>query len=120
MYQVSNQGRLRSLDRLRYRGRGTHAKVRGKVLKPQHDKEGYIIAKLCKHAKYTYPKMHRLVAQMFIGESPGKGYQVNHLDGDKANNAVDNLEWVTQSENMKHAYRTGLVVHWTKKAKGAA
>lgn len=51
---------------------------------------------------------HRLVAKAFLGEPPASTSQVNHKDGRKLNNAVDNLEWCTQSENIKHSYVTGL------------
>lgn len=53
--------------------------------------------------------VHRIVAETFIEKIDGKSH-VNHIDGNKQNNAVENLEWVTQSENDKHAYDTGLKV----------
>ena len=55
--------------------------------------------------------IHRLVAQAFL---PNEKEQVNHKDGNKLNNHVDNLQWVTQSENMKHAYDTGLLVPYDR------
>lgn len=52
--------------------------------------------------------VHKLVALAFLGERP-VGYQINHKDGDKLNNKVDNLEWVTPSGNMRHAVKNGLI-----------
>lgn len=52
--------------------------------------------------------VHRLVAKAFIGPPPSERHQINHLDGNQANNHVGNLEWVTPKENMRHAAETGL------------
>jgi hypothetical protein len=49
-----------------------------------------------------------LVAETFIGPKPGKGYEVNHKDGNKKNNNLDNLEWCTRSQNIKHSFNIGL------------
>jgi len=64
-----------------------------------------ILQKNCLQKQFL---VHRLVAAAFIGTCP-VGKQVNHLDGDKLNNQPSNLEYVTQSENMQHAYRSGLL-----------
>jgi len=63
--------------------------------------------------------VHRLVAKAFCDNPKDKGY-VNHLDGDKHNNHVDNLEWVTHSENMKHACENGLQINSEKQREAAA
>ena len=57
--------------------------------------------------------VHRLVALAFIGKPAGRS-QVNHIDGNKLNNQIDNLEWVTPSENIQHAYDTGLIDYYSK------
>lgn len=75
----------------------------GRVIKPQMARVGYWRVELAGR-KYL---LHRLLAQAFIPNPDGKP-QVNHIDGDKTNNALTNLEWVTQSENQLHAYRAGL------------
>ena len=77
-----------------------------KVLKPR-SKKGYLNVSLSKNKKRKEFKIHRLVAMSFI-PNPENKEQVNHIDGDKSNNKVTNLEWVTQSENITHSYSLGL------------
>jgi hypothetical protein len=55
-------------------------------------------------------QVHRLVLHTFVGPAPSSRHEGNHLDGDKTNNRVENLEWATRSENMQHAFDTGLNV----------
>lgn len=78
----------------------------GKLLKPTPVR-GYEQVTLCDENGHHRRCVHRLVAAAFL-PNPEMKPQVNHRDGNKRNNCVDNLEWVTQSENMKHAYSTGL------------
>lgn len=79
----------------------------GKTLKPSRLKSGYLRVKLYKDSQPKMFMIHRLVASAFIPNEYHKG-QVNHIDGNKQNNAVHNLEWVTQSENQIHAFKNGL------------
>lgn len=106
-YQVSNLGNVRSLPRLRLSRGGSFAPVKGKMLVPQLKKDGYFRVHLRKDEINTYPSVHRLVAQAFLDNSENKPC-VNHKDGVKVNNTVDNLEWCTVSENTIHAIRCGL------------
>ena len=76
-------------------------------LKQCNDKYSYLYINLCKKGKYKKFKVHRLVAETFIPNLYNKP-QVNHKDGNKQNNCIDNLEWVTCSENHLHAFKTGL------------
>ena len=78
-----------------------------KILKPSLDNWGYPVVSLSNGEKKRTAKVHLLVAEAFIGPKP-QGLQVNHKDGDKTNNHVDNLEYVTPSENSLHAVRLGL------------
>ena len=78
----------------------------GKVLKPTSVR-GYLRVKLYKDAQSKSISIHRIVANAFIPNEHNKS-QVNHKDGNKGNNNVENLEWVTQSENQIHAYRNRL------------
>lgn len=95
-YQVSNLGNVKSLNYL-----GTKTP---KNLKPVRHHLGYMIVKL---GGNNWSMVHTLVAKAFIPNPEGK-HCVNHIDGDKQNNAVWNLEWATYKENMEHAIRTGL------------
>ena len=102
-YEVSNLGRVRSLDRVDSVGR-----VRiGKILKQSAKNNGYMHLVLSANGIKKNAHAHRLVAQAFI-PNPLNKMDVNHIDGDKTNNKVDNLEWATRSENQKHAYDIGL------------
>ena len=99
LYQVSNSGRVRSLNKLidDYRGKEVRL-IKGKVLKP-FDRNGYYVISLTKNKQRHNYSVHRLVAQAFIKNIDNKPY-INHLDYDKHNNCVDNLEWCTQKENI--------------------
>lgn len=75
--------------------------------KLQDDKDGYKKVTLYKNGKSKCIAVHRVVAMNFI-ENPSNKPYVNHIDGNKANNRIENLEWCTQSENELHAHNTGL------------
>lgn len=77
------------------------------VLKPAIDKRGYSRVGLVVDGRLITKKVHRLIAEVFIPNTENKP-QVNHVDGNKSNNRVDNLEWVTQSENKRHSFLLGL------------
>lgn len=103
-YEVSSLGRVRSLPR-----RSTS----GRVLKQYvSSHNGYCYVNLSKHNKSGSARVHCLVMAAFdpVDKKPGfdPEHTINHIDGDKTNNRLENLEWCTQSENQKHAYRTGL------------
>lgn len=108
-YEVSNLGRVKSLDRVQIRSNGVAVcehHIKGQILKP------YMTGKLPRR----YPtvrlngkgyKVHRLVAKAFI-PNPDNLPQINHIDGNKENNCVDNLEWCDYQHNVYHAIESGL------------
>lgn len=85
----------------------------GKKIKPQISSNGYVRVELSQSGNGKKYLLHRLLAQAFIPNPNGKP-QVNHIDGNPRNNRLDNLEWVTRSENQLHAYRLGLQVGYKK------
>lgn len=99
VYYVSNNGRIKSTNYL--------AKGVSRLLSPETDAKGYLRISLWDNKRRKTFKIHRLVAEAFLTRQEGKD-QVNHKDGDKKNNKVDNLEWVTAHENVTHAYKNGL------------
>ena len=101
-YQVSNCGNVRSL--MYHNAKGIK---RISLLKPATDACGYFRCALSKNNILTTYKVHRLVAQAFI-PNPNNYPQINHIDGNKKNNCVWNLEWCTDKENVNHALKTGL------------
>lgn len=103
LYEISDCGRVKSLDRWDSLNR---LKI-GKILNCCDNGSGYMIVNLKAFGKQNIKTIHRLVAEAFI-PNPNNLPCVNHKDGNKQNNNVDNLEWCTHSENMKHAFRTGL------------
>jgi len=106
-YEVSNLGRVRSIDRLVNHPSGGYAKRPSIILKGIPDKDGYLRVNLKVHQKTNTRNIHRLVAEAFI-PNPDNKPQVNHKDGIKYHNYEDNLEWNTLSENRVHAYENGL------------
>ena len=108
-YQVSDQGRVRSLTReitSSRNGKKFTKILKGRVLK-QAVSFGYPYVNLRRDGKQWVIRTRRLVAQAFIGECPD-GCEVNHKDGDKSNNHVENLEYTTHAENVRHASENGL------------
>ena len=85
-----------------------------KSLKGSVKKNGYLQYILVKDGKKYHSNAHRLVAKAFL-ENPKNFQQVNHKDGDKLNNNVDNLEWCNASHNSQHAIKNGLKNCWLKK-----
>lgn len=109
LYEVSNTGQVRSLDRYVKYSNGRIHLHKGKVLSPVKDKYGYLAVCLCCNEKQKRIKIHRLVAQAFL-PNPDNLPQVNHKDEDKLNNSVDNLEWCTAKYNNNYGHRTENIV----------
>lgn len=107
MYEVSNDGAVRSISRYTTCRSGKKQMVIGKV-RAQWVSNGYKCVSLCNGGDKKFMQVHRLVALNFI-PNPESKPQVNHIDGNKHNNHVDNLEWATQDENMSHAVSMGLI-----------
>lgn len=106
-YQVSNKGNFRSLPRrVKYKNSGMR-NYPSKSLLTETTKDNYQRIVLMKDGVKTRYQAHRLVALAFIPNLDNKPF-INHIDGNKSNNAVTNLEWCTASENMIHADNTGL------------
>lgn len=111
-YQASNLGKLRSLDRshfftTRHKTKGFR-KIKGREIRPKFcAANGYWMISLSKGGKIYYNTLHKVVALTFLIKPEGK-YEINHKDGVKINNHIENLEWVTSSENRKHAFKMGL------------
>lgn len=98
LYQVSNLGNIKTLDY-------NHTK-KEHLLKPILQQDGYYAVNLMKNGKRKRLRINRIVASAFLGES---NLVVNHKNGNKLDNRVENLEWCTCKENTKHAMNTGLI-----------
>lgn len=99
-YEVSDHGRVRRV--------AARALVRtGGILASFADRKGYRRVVLSQAGQRKYLRVHQLVSQAFLGPAP-TGHEVNHKDGDKGNNRLSNLEWVTPKGNAEHAAKAGL------------
>ena len=101
LYEVSNFGRVRSIERYRKSKNGSVAPVKSRYLKPKINR-GYYMYSLSKNAKLHFHNAHRLVAEAFI-PNPLNLPQINHKDEDKLNNFVENLEWCDASYNTRYS-----------------
>lgn len=113
LYSISTLGNIKSLPRDVVRKNGVIQKNKERILK-QQKLFSYLGIYLYNEKSERVSKMiHRLVAETFIPDYED-GLQVNHKDGDKFNNKLENLEWVTPSENIRHAIENKLLVHHRK------
>lgn len=101
LYLVSDHGRVRSFRR--------PGNPKDRILRPTPQKQGYLRVSLFGRGKTRHSMVHRLVLEAFVGPPP-TNRECNHRDGIKTNNSSENLEWVTASENSRHAFATGLSV----------
>lgn len=97
LYQANKYGQIRGIQRYK----------NGRILVEHKNSSGYSRVCLFKNGKRYKPLVHKLIAITFIPNPENKPV-INHKDGNKQNNCVDNLEWTTQSENVKHSYANGL------------
>lgn len=96
-YQISNFGRVKSLKF-----------NKNKIIIPRKTKNGYFDINLCKNNYIKNYKIHRLLMLTFKSDNYFDEAIINHIDGNKLNNNLDNLEWCTYQENSKHSYKIGL------------
>lgn len=116
IYEVSDHGRFRSVDRVRSHGKNMPDKkrvIKGKILKQQLNKgtcsnvmPRYQL-RLSKDGVTKSIQVHRIIAETFFGNADG--LEVNHKDGNPLNNHIDNLELISRNENIKHAFVNGLI-----------
>jgi hypothetical protein len=104
IYEVSDLGRVRSLDR-QVQNMGKIDQVSGQVLAACKAGKGYLFVKLCRDGGHRRFYVHRLVATAFL--PPSEAPFVNHIDSVKTNNVAANLEWVTPKQNTQHAIAAG-------------
>lgn len=108
LYEVSCFGNIRSIDRIDSAG----MRRAGKMMHQCNDLDGYLLTGFCMNGKTRSMRVHRIVAEAFIS-NPDALPHVNHIDGDKKNNRVENLEWVTHRQNKEHAKNHGLTARGT-------
>lgn len=106
-YEISNMGRLRSLTRTRIVNNchgGTSPRTdKGCIFALGNNGNGYAYVSLSENGKKTNYYIHRLVAEAFLEKPEGENFVVDHLDHNRRNNMADNLEWVTQKENVNRS-----------------
>lgn len=100
IYEVSSLGRIKRI----LQRQGVAA---GYIQNPRIDKHGYARVSLKDRGRDQLAKVHQVVAQVFLPPKPTLKHQINHIDNNRWNNKIQNIEWVTNQENQLHAYRTG-------------
>lgn len=113
IYQVSNMGRVRSLDRMVPHDRtGKHGtgqrRIKGRMMSTKEIKTAYLTVTLSRGRPSIPTYVHRLVIETFVPRAKGKRH-CNHIDGNKHNNKLSNLEWSNKRENAIHAVKMGLI-----------
>ena len=105
-YQVSNLGRVKSIERL-VRKSTKQYMAKSYILTSALTIHGYYFVALCRNSRCKSKTIHRLMLKAFI-PNPKNKKCINHINGIKTDNRLENLEWCTHSENLKHAYKMGL------------
>lgn len=108
LYKVSNKGNVKSLYREVLKSNGKTQIIIEKILKPQDSGHGYNRVNLYKNKKPKMITVHSIVLEAFTNKREN-GKVINHIDGDKKNNNLNNLEWCTSKENTIHGFKTGLI-----------
>lgn len=109
LYQISNFGNVKSLKR-KVKNKNGYRDIKEKILHNYINKNGYYAVTLRKNCNIEVKLIHRLIAEMFI-PNPNNYPCINHKDGNKSNNSINNLEWCSYSYNTKEAFRLGLNKH---------
>lgn len=115
-YEVSSLGQVRSIPRRASIGRASRT-VRARQMKLSPDRGGYLRFNASSHPGYLTVRVHRAVADAFLSSPPGPigagslDFCVNHINGDKTDNRVSNLEWLTGAESRRDAGNSGLLAH---------
>jgi len=103
-YEISNLGNVKSLGRKVPTKDGKIKHLKEKILKPQKDEAGYLHVVLCRKNIKDIRNVHRLICESYLKDENKKGLIVNHKNGIKYDNRLDNLEFVTYSQNIKHGF----------------
>ena len=107
LYQVSNLGNVKSVEKYVNVNNKFKRKIKERIIKPSIVYNGYLRVCLAKDGVHKMHRVHRLVAETFLENI--KCYEdVNHIDGDKLNNNIDNLEWCSRKQNIMHSWENGL------------
>ncbi len=107
-YIISNYGEIISLPRYKQNNSKLQYVEPKEIKRYANTKNGYVYVQLWNNSSYKNIRLHKLVAQAFI-PNPENKPQINHIDGNKQNNRIDNLEWCTCKENINHAWAIGLI-----------
>lgn len=111
LYQVSNFGNVKRLEGKIYSYITNKYETRKEhMIKTRVGNRKYKVVNLCKNSKRECKTVHRLIAQAFL-PNPNNFECVNHIDGNKLNNKIDNLEWCTTQQNIQHAYKNNLMTN---------
>ena len=98
LYEINKKGEVKSLQK----------RNANRLLSTRIDRAGYLTVRVCSEGRVYGKFVHRLLAENFLLNPDNKKF-VNHINGNKLDNSLENLEWVTHSENILHAYTTGLI-----------
>jgi len=117
LYMLNRQGVIKSLEKRHpsgFKGRGITVRPE-RIMTPTKDKDGYLCINLSKNKKIYGKKIHRLIAEHFI-PNPEKKKTVNHKNGNKTDNNIENLEWMTNLENLKHSWDNNMKTNFNVNA----